>query len=91
MTRKGLPNYLTLDNLYKISEAKGLHVCASHFFDRKGMYPKGGATLNELVGLQETSPMIVLCGLRDPLKYNINLYANTKKPSKSEGFISKQI
>ena len=85
MTRKGLPNYLTLDNLYKISEAKGLHVCASHFFDRKGMYPKGGATLNELVGLQETSPMIVLCGLRDPLKYNINLYANTKKPSKSEG------
>lgn len=64
---------MSLDNLNKISEAKGLHVCASHFSDRTGYYPRGGRTLSEIIGLRDTNPFLVVCGLRDPLTFNLNL------------------
>ncbi|WZN60555.1 accessory subunit 2 of queuine tRNA-ribosyltransferase [Chloropicon roscoffensis] len=74
VTRKGLPSYLTLDNLGKVNGVQGMHVCASHFFGRDALYPREGGSLSEIIGQEDASPLLVLCGLRDPACYNLNLY-----------------
>ncbi|UPR00959.1 queuine tRNA-ribosyltransferase [Chloropicon primus] len=71
---KGLPGYLTMDNLKQINGVKGLHVCASHFFDRSGLGLRDGRPLSEVMGQEEDSPVLVFCGLRDPVRFNLNLY-----------------
>jgi queuine tRNA-ribosyltransferase subunit QTRTD1 len=83
VTRKGLPSYLTVDNLERISEVKALHVCASHFFDRNRLYSKDAGHLHQTIGLEETNPLLILCGVRDPLDYNVNIH-----PSQGQGNLS---